>query len=252
MIDSKNKKLTPTEYFNKVKEKRKTITDKDLQELYDSCMGLYEKYKATGQISGMKRLIFQLETNEKERDIVKAGINTFVYRDDIEDYINDIADKAVKIIEVERYEREIPDEIIESMLKVKDLFDQIYIVFTDYTGEVEKKVAKERRDKDPIMFGAFKKRADNDIAIHDRFYYIGDWEDEYCDLTLEKMVNQSVKKKSKNIVRTIGTPRSLKELKAELELLEQSKKNPDKFIMTERPKKRFDIFRKVKTFLGVK
>ena len=35
---------------------------------------------------------------------------------------------------------------------------------------------------------------DRDKAVQsERFYYIGDWVDEYCDLTLDKMVKELVK-----------------------------------------------------------
>lgn len=119
------------------------------------------------------------------------GITTFVYRDDIEFYINNVASDVVKIIDIENYEREIPDEIVDVISKVKDKFDQLYIVFTDYTGAVERQVAQERRQKDPILFGTFQEGSTRSVI--DRFYYLGDWIDEYCDLTLDKMVNETKK-----------------------------------------------------------
>jgi hypothetical protein len=82
--------------------------------------------------------------------------------------------------------REVPDELVDVVDKTKDIFDQFYVVFTDYTGKEERKVEKERRDKDPILFGVFK----NNTTVSDRFYFLGDWVDEYCDLTLDKMVEQ--------------------------------------------------------------
>lgn len=90
----------------------------------------------------------------------------------------------MKIIELERYEREIPDEIVDVIAKTKDLFDQMYIVFTDYTGKEERKIAAEKKDKDPILFGTFQDRKQK-VCV-DRFYYLGDWVDEYCDLTLDQ------------------------------------------------------------------
>lgn len=84
------------------------------------------------------------------------GITTFIYRDDIEEYIDNIAKDTVKIIELENYEREIPDEIVAIIEQVKDKFDQLYVLFTDYTGKVERQVEKERRQKDPILFGTFQ------------------------------------------------------------------------------------------------
>ena len=41
-------------------------------------------------------------------------------------------------------------------------------------------------EKDPIIFGAFIQRG-KDVLMSERLYYIADWIDEYCDLTLEKL-----------------------------------------------------------------
>lgn len=76
------------------------------------------------------------------------GINTFIYRDDIEEYIDSVVKDTVKIIELENYEREIPDDIVSIIEKVKDKFDQLYVVFTDYTGKVERQIEKERRENE--------------------------------------------------------------------------------------------------------
>lgn len=215
MENNMNKnELTPFEYFEQVKERKNNITDEELLKVYDNCLELLNKYKITGQKKGMKKLMFHLECIEKEREIVKFGINTFVYRDDIEEYIDNIANDAVKIIELENYEREIPDEITELIGQVKDKFDQLYVVFTDYTGRVEKQVEKERREKDPILFGTFQNNSNKTVI--DRFYYLGDWEDEYCDLTLDKMVNETTKAGKRNIVKTISTPKDIDELKSQL------------------------------------
>lgn len=241
MEEKKATEYTPSEYFENVKNKKQSITDEELLAIYDNCLELLNTYKITGQIDGMKKLIFHLECIETERELVKMGINTFIYRDDIEKYIDDVSKNTVKIIELEHYERAIPDEIVEIIKKVKDKFDQLYIVFTDYTGEVEKKVAKERRDKDPILFGTFQN--ENAKAVVDRFYFLGDWEDEYCDLTLDKMVNAYKKHSNYDIVRTIKTPKDVEELKNQLYQLKPLNgklkvSNDSKF-----------SFKKVRTFL---
>lgn len=206
--------LTPSEYFNQVKERKNKVTDDDLKRVYENCLELLNKYKITGQKKGMKKLMFHLECIEKEREIVKMGVDTFIYRDDIEDYIDHVAKDTVKIIELENYEREIPDEIVETIAQIKDKFDQLYVVFTDYTGKVEKQIEKERRERDPILFGTFQNQSNRTVI--DRFYYLGDWEDEYCDLTLDKMVNETEKAGKRNITRTISTPQDIKELKEQL------------------------------------
>ena len=251
-MDDKNF-ITPTDYFAAVKEKQHTITDEKLRVVYDNCLSLLNKATITGQMDAIKKLIFQLETVEKEIEIVRMGINTFVYKDDIEEYIDDISDKAVKIIELNQYEREIPDEIVGIIANVKDKFDKLYIVFTDYTGEMEQKVAQEDRDKDPILFGAFVNEDDHN-ALVDRFYYLGDWEDEYCDLTLDKMVNEMETKKSKDILRVINTPADIIEFKAQLRQLEKANDDAkaDSWVIKPAPPVKPNIFSKIKTFIGRK
>lgn len=237
------KELTPQEYFEQVKERKHTITDAELLKVYDNCLELLNKYRITGQKKGMKKLLFHLDCIEKEREIVKTGITTFIYRDDIEEFIDNVAKDTVKIIELENYEREVPDEIIEIIENIKDKFDQLYIVFTDYTGKAERQVQKERRAKDPILFGTFQNQTSRTVI--DRFYYLGDWEDEYCDLTLDKMVNETEKVGKRNIVKTISTPADIAELKEQLGNLEE--KNNTFVIASNTQKKSF--FSNIKTFL---
>lgn len=210
--------LSPTQYFDLVKDKKNKINDEELERIYTNCLILLEKYIKTGQAAAAKKLMFHLETIEKERELVKMGIDTFVYRDDIEEFIQSVSKDVVKITNLEKYEREIPDEVVETLEKVKSLFDKCYIVFTDYTGKFEKQVQKERRDKDPILFGTFQDLDSG--AVVDRFYFIADWEDAYCDLTLDKMVNVMRKDRNKTIAMNISTPANLDELKAQLNKLE--------------------------------
>lgn len=120
--------ISPQLYFNTIKEKKNKITDEELLRVYENCLDLLNKYKITGQIKGMKKLMFHLECIEKEREIVKLGIDTFIYRDDIEEYIDNVAKNTVKLIELENYEREIPDEIVEAIARVRDKFDKLYVV----------------------------------------------------------------------------------------------------------------------------
>ena len=236
--------LTPSEYFDFVKGRKQTVTDEDLSKVYDNCLDLLNKYKVTGQIKGMKKLIFHLQCIEAEREIVKMGITTFIYRDDIEEYIDNVASDTVKIIELQNYEREIPDEIVDVIAKVRDKFDQLYVLFTDYTGKVERQVEKERRQKDPILFGKFQDKKSRTVI--DRFYFLGDWEDEYCDLTLDKMVNEVERKQHRNIVRTINTPKDIEELKEQLDKLAPVS-SEETFRIDNGKKKGF--FANIKTFL---
>lgn len=215
-----NIELTPRDYFENIKNRKKKNTNEKLDIVYENSLILLNKYIITGQKKGANKLMFLLECIEKERKIIEFGVDTFIYKEDIEKYIDYISKNTVKIIELENYEREIPDEIVEVIEKTKDIFDKMYVLFTDYTGKITKEISKERRDKDPILFGVFSDEKSR--AIVDRFYYLGDWEDEYCDLTLEKMINDYKKKGKQDISKHIITPKSLDELKKELDSLEKN------------------------------
>lgn len=235
-------KLTPQQYFDQVKERKQKCTDEMLDRVYDNCLTLLNKYKITGQKEGIKKILFHLDCLEREREIIKLGVDTFVYKDAIEDYIDNVADDAVKIIELENYERDIPDEIVSLIDKVKDKFDRLYVVFTDYTGKEERKIEKHKQAKDPIIFGAFLN--DNKRVIVDRFYYLGDWVDEYCDLTLDKMVNEYKYDKGSDIRMTIKTPEDIEELKQQLN---QLKPKNDLYIVSNEVPKKKSFFAKVKS-----
>ena len=137
-----SKTYSPDEYFQFIKDRKHSVTDEDLTAIYDNCLELLNKYRITGQTKGMRKLIFHLECIEKERELIALGVDTFIYRDDIEEYIDNVAKDVVKIIELENYEREIPDEIVSVVEAVKDKFDKLYVLFTDYTGRVERQGAQ--------------------------------------------------------------------------------------------------------------
>lgn len=237
-------KISPAQYFEVLKDKKKTIQKEDLDKAYESCLTLANKYLVTGQTRGLHRLAFHTFCITKEYELIKAGINTFVYREDIETYIDDIADDAIKIIELENYEREIPDDVVETLGKVKGLFDRFYVVYTDYSKKETRRVKAERREKDPILFGTFQNEESKFIL--DRFYYIADWVDEYCDLTLDKLVYELKEKKNIEALHEFNTPLTVEELKEQVASLEL--KN-GVYKATQKPKKK-SIFSKIKTFLS--
>lgn len=247
MIENTTLTFTPDQYFHLIKERRQNITDADLQKMYDNCLELLNKYRITGQKKGARKLLFHLECIEREREVVATGVNTFIYRDDIEEYIDNIAKDVVKIIELENYEREIPDEIVQLIEQVGGKFDRLYVLFTDYTGKVERQVEKEARRRDPILFGTFQQ--DSTRTVIDRFYYLGDWEDEFCDLTLDKMVGEVKTATTRNITHTIKTPEDIAELKEQLEKLQPRNGSAFFVLSNTEPTKPKSAFAKIKTFL---
>lgn len=250
--------ISPYEYFNSLKNNIQEMNDEKLTQIYANAIKLAEAYNKTGQKKGLRKLVFHIKSIMKEKKVLDAGITKFVYRDDIEEYIENVASKQVVILDIGSYERMIPDEVISAMEKVKDLFDEFYVVCTDYNGKLSKQIQQERREKDPILFGVFLDR--DKQAINERFYYIGDWIDEYCDLTLDKMVAEMKEINNKDILQEvpyITIPETAEELTAQLNNLEldESKINEEDIKLTlisngEEKTNNKGFFSKIKTFLG--
>jgi len=185
------KKLTPSEYFEYIKSKKHEMTEEKLRAAYENMEALAKRFAITGQTKAVEKLKFLEECFLLEMPVVKAGYTQYVERWVLEDYINNLTDKCVFIQEMKNYERDFPDEVIEEILKAKEVFgDNLYVVFTDYTKKEARKVAKSRREKDPILFGALSvETRGHTKVILDRLYYICDWIDEFCDLTLDNLVS---------------------------------------------------------------
>ena len=178
--------ITPNQYFDLLKGKRNVAEREELQYLLDNAIKMMKRYLVTGQTSGAKKLYNFIKLCERELQVVDMGYNTYVTREILDHYINKVSKKAVCILELEEYERDLPDHVIDKLipLKASNVFDAYFVVFTDYTGKVRKKIAKEEREKDPILFGALM--IGNQIST--RLYYIDSWVDEFCDLTLDKLI----------------------------------------------------------------
>ena len=184
---------TPAEYFSMVKDRIHEETPENIRNLYDTCMKKLKKYMITGQKVAAKELYAKCLYLEKEMQVIEKGITQYVLRDDVDEYIDKVADRCVCIVEMENYERDIPDDIVDKVSEVMDLFDVFFVIFTDYTGEKRSKVAQEKREKDPILCGSIL----IDGAVGPKLYYIGSWIDEFCDLTLDKMIEEMTKTNKK-------------------------------------------------------
>ena len=214
--------ITATKYFEMLKAKKQKTSDELLNGTYEVCLTLLGKCQKTGQHDAAKKIFHHLDAIELERKALAAGIDTFIYKNDIEEYLRKVKDRHVRTIELSRYEREIPDEIIEKYEKVKDVFTSFWVLFTDYTEEHTKKTEKER---DPILFGSFQDKESNSNV--ERFYFIGDWIDEYCDLTLDRMLSEmgSIDSlKNKEVRYSLRDPSTIDEMRARLKDLDAEKR----------------------------
>lgn len=67
--DDPNTMMTPQQYFDSMKEKKNAVTSENLKKIYDNCLELANKYKITGQIRGLRKILFCMESIEKEKNL---------------------------------------------------------------------------------------------------------------------------------------------------------------------------------------
>lgn len=113
--------VSPAEYFEQVKSRKQTMTAAGLSQLYENCLALLEEYQRSGQIAAQKKLLFHIDNITREKKLLDLGIDTFVYKSDVDDFIHMVDNKVVKIVELENYQRRIPEEIIQRIVYLQTL-----------------------------------------------------------------------------------------------------------------------------------
>lgn len=196
------------DYFKILKASTSKIDEAEIQGALDQIAEHLIKAESIGQKSFRRRLAFTGDVLLKEQFLFHRGFKDFVLVEDIKKYIDKVKPaNSVKIIELERYPRVIPWECMERIAKAQsfNVFSDFCVVFTDfsdndYKTEEEKKLVA--RNRDPVVFGYFIDKQTGDK--HDRFYLITDWEDEYCDLTFSKLIQEMSAKGIKSPSKQIG------------------------------------------------
>lgn len=208
--------LTPAEYFEKIKSLKETVTNESLSKVLELCEQKLKKFKLLKQNEAARITSNYISMFQKEIKIIQAGFTEYVLKTDVEHYMFKLAEKTVFCCEIGDYPREIPDEIVNRFMDHIDLFDNIYVVFTDYSRKVSDVVNKKTVEKDPVIFGSVNfGRVDGQIVIGPRLYFLGDWVDDFCDLTLDEIIStfDKVEKRSKKeILHTANIPQTGEEL----------------------------------------
>ena len=149
---------------------------------YVNCIGIAEK---SGQIALKEKLFNNLVINKYETILFSKGLVKAVTEETIVKLAKD-SPKALALDYIQNYIRNIPISVIKKKLEIDQLeiFDNYVILHYDPKGVSYAQTNKEKEEKkkrDPIMFGV--------IEGSTKLYYIDSWEDEYCDLTWDKMVD---------------------------------------------------------------
>lgn len=132
-----------------------------------------------GQVALTEELEDKLLRIMREAEMAACGFTKFVSKKTL-NHFEKISARKITITKLKNYARLIPQKVRDRMAFAdeKGLFDGYVIVHTDPDNKAVKKTKEEKRD--PICFGV--------IGESDDFYFVDDWKDELCDLTMDEII----------------------------------------------------------------
>lgn len=176
------KYIDALEFFSLVKlsSKESVATYRDRVSDYLSAV---HNAVTVGQTALMEDLLRGLVTNKYESVLFAEGLYYVVTEEQMVSFVKQ-CEKGIKLDYIKNFTRPLPQDVVSKIERINQLevFDNYVVLYYDPEGKIYKETAREEaKRKDPIVFGV--------IAGSTKLYYIADWVDEYCDLTLEKFID---------------------------------------------------------------
>lgn len=149
-------------------------------------LSLIRKSQRLHQKANEESLLKRLVVHIYESILSVSGYNRYIALGTLKS-LQSKCSRDLSLDYIENYVHIIPDSVADKKDRADQLgvFDNYVILHYDPENkatektETQKKKEEERR-RDPILFGV--------ICGSDKLYYIDSWVDEYCDMTLDKIV----------------------------------------------------------------
>lgn len=175
-------------FFEQVK-----LTSKENQRKYveriEPYMIALKQANELGQKALADKLTAEIFNNKYESILYAENFHYKITEEELVYFVKK-TEKGVRLDYIENFVRPIPKEVVEIKKKADDLlvFDNYCILHYDpelksYKQTKEQEEELRRKKSDPILFGM--------INGSRNLYYVCDWIDEYCNLTLEEFVKVS-------------------------------------------------------------
>lgn len=180
--------IAPELYFKYIKKKFGTLEGMKLNARLKRLERAFNVAVENGQISLGEKLMKELSREARESAMYAKGFKHFIEMEDLHKYKRKIRDGHISDTKFEHFTRVIPDDVLAKKKKAEDLFDG-FVIYHYWNSETERKMeAKQKmspeeksRMRDPVLFGVIKES--------DRLYFIAEWDDEFCDLSFEEIID---------------------------------------------------------------
>jgi len=180
--------LDVIKFFEQVKLTSKESA-KDYVERIKPYMIALKRANDMGQVALADQLTAQIFNNKYESILKAEGFYYKITEEQLVSFVKK-TEKGVRLDYIKNFTRNIPDEVFDKKVKADSLFvfDNYCVLYYDpdlksYKMTKEEEERERRKKADPILFGM--------INGSRNLYYISDWIDNYCDLTLEEFIKVS-------------------------------------------------------------
>lgn len=173
------RQLTVEQVFSSIKDSAEQISV-----VKERAAGFHEMLRQAekaGQTSLCEKIMDAIDAVRSETQLIAIGKTKFITEEAVVS-VSKKSPRAIKLDWVANFVRPIPEDVLQVKAECDErrIFDNYAVMHFDPrdTGSEMTKVQKEDA-RDPILFGL--------IAGSRKLYFVGDWVDEKCDLTLDKI-----------------------------------------------------------------
>ena len=173
--------LSIRDFFISIKNSAEEITRIDNR--IEGYLAALSQAKVLGQTALVENLTSMISTVQSESQLYALKLTTTISEEQVVNFYKK-SEKGLALNWIKNFSRIIPSEFLEIKIKLDNLnvFDNYVILSYDPDNKSFAETQEEiDKRKDPILFGVIKDSR--------KLYYIGDWEDEFCDLSLEKFID---------------------------------------------------------------
>ncbi len=175
-IFSKKPKMSISDFFKAIKNS--AIDVEKYSNRVNDYLNALNHAKKNNQDALVSELTSRINEVKLESILYAGGFTKVITEEQVVKFYKECK-KGLELTWIRNFIRVIPEKATEKKEEANELkvFDNFVILHYD----IDKKAYKEE-DKDPILFGVVKGSR--------KLYYIADWIDEYCDLTLEQFIDK--------------------------------------------------------------
>lgn len=179
----KKQSITIIQLFTQLSKSYKELTPiAEIAEYYQNAL---TQAKIMGQTALLQSLKDNINIVKGEANLIGMKLTKYVTEKQLIKFYDMVGeDNNLKLTWIKNFGRIIPENVYKTkeVVDEREIFDNYVILHYDPENNGEKLTKEEvENKKDPILFGL--------IENSKKLYYVADWKDDYCELTLEEMFN---------------------------------------------------------------